>query len=193
MPMIDLDKLEAHPANANIMPEQTLAKLTAHIAATGNYPPLIVRPHGEKYQLLDGHHRAIALQRLGYAQANCEVWDVDDEQASILLLTLNRLQGEDDPRKRGELLAHLRESLDMDELLTRVPDDAVRIEKLIALTKPPEKDAIAPPPDLAKMPQAVTFFMTGAQRRVLFAKLKNIAPDRSEALVTLLQLDETGA
>ena len=40
------------------------------------------------------------------------------------------------------------------------------------------------------LPQAVTFFLTGPQRRSLFARLNEVARDRSEALVRLLQLDE---
>ena len=39
---------------------------------------------------------AEALRRLGRASARCEVWAVDDDEAMLLLATLNRLQGRDD-------------------------------------------------------------------------------------------------
>jgi ParB-like chromosome segregation protein Spo0J len=210
MNMIALDHLESHPENANRMPEELLCKLIEHIRRSGQYPPLIVRPHapgrddaghgndssmggasggGAKYQVLDGHHRLEALRRLGYVEARCDVWDVDDERARLLLLTLNRLEGRDDPERRGELLRKLAEEMDAKVLADLVPDDAAAIEKLIALTDPPPPPA--PPPEVEAMPHAVTFFLTGPQRRCLFARLNEVARDRSEALVRILRLDES--
>ena len=61
MPLISLNALDAHPDNANHMPAATLAKLITHIRDSGEYPPLIVRPHpknADRFQILDGHHRA---------------------------------------------------------------------------------------------------------------------------------------
>jgi len=191
MNTIALDDLESHPENANRMPEDLLEKLVEHIRQSGQYPPLIVRPHpsgGAKYQVLDGHHRLEALRRLGHVEARCEVWDVDDERARLLLLTLNRLEGRDDPERRGALLRRLAEEMDAKELAFSVPDDAAAIEKLMRLTDPPPPPA--PPPDVEAMPHAVTFFLTGPQRRSLFARLNEVARDRSEALVRILQLDE---
>lgn len=186
---IALDLLDAHPDNANAMPGALLEKLIAHIRETGNCPPLIVRPHpahAGRYQLLDGHHRAIALRRLGHREATCDVWDVDEEQATMLLLTLNRLHGEDDPRRRGELLKRLSQSMQIDELAAKLPEDVERIDRLIALTEPPPQPA--QPREVDDMPHAVTFFLTGTQRRALFEKLRAVDSDRTAALVALLAL-----
>lgn len=186
---IALDLLENHPGNANRMSQAMLDKLVAHIGRSGHYPPLIVRPHpgqSGRFQVLDGHHRLVALRRLSHHDAACEVWDVDDQQATELLLTLNRLHGEDDPFRRASLLERLRQSLDMSELAARLPEDAQRIQKLLALNAAPP--ALATPPDLGAMPHAVTFFLSASQRQRLFDKLKSIAPDRSGALITLLEL-----
>jgi len=191
MKRIALNKLTAHPDNANRMPEDRLAKLTAHIERTGQYPPLIVREHPAEdgcYEILDGHHRLRALERLGYEQANCDVWNVCDDEATVLLLTLNRLQGDDDPQRRGALLAQLRERLDVPAMAKLVPEDAPGITKLIELTRPPKE--LAAPVDADAMPQAVTFFIDAAQRDALLAKLRAVDRDRSRALVRLLELDE---
>ncbi|MDY7110252.1 MAG: ParB/RepB/Spo0J family partition protein [Planctomycetota bacterium] len=189
MKTIALDDLESHPENANRMPDDLLGKLVEHIRRSGQYPLLIVRPHpsARGYQVLDGHHRLEALRRLGYVEARCDVWDVDDERARLLLLTLNRLEGRDDPQRRGALLRRLAEEMDAKDLAHLVPDDAAAIEKLMQLTDPPPPPA--PPPELETMPHAVTFFLTAPQRRSLFARLSDVARDRSEALVRILQLD----
>lgn len=189
MPQLALDLLDAHPDNANAMSPELLEKLIAHIQETGNCPPLIVRPHPEhhgRYQLLDGHHRAIALRKLEHTHAACEVWEVDDDQATMLLLTLNRLHGEDDPHQRGMLLKRLSQHMDLDALASKLPEDAQRISRLVALTTPPPQPA--PPRDVDDLPHAVTFFLNAHQRRALFAKLRDVESDRSAALVKLLEL-----
>ncbi len=189
MPTIALDLLDDHPDNANRMGEDLLAKLVAHIRDTGNYPPLIIRPHPQhagRYQILDGHHRAKALHQLGRTEACCEIWDVDEAQTDLLLLTLNRLCGEDDPYRRGALLTRVAKLCGLKELAAKLPEDVQRIRKLIEATQAPPSPL--PPPDLASMPQAVTFFLTAGQRDRLFDRLKAVARDRSEALVVLLEL-----
>src|SRR2546426_10816635 len=105
-----LDRLQPHPANANVMDEERLAKLAENIEREGDYPPLVVRPHPEEqgcFEILDGHQRCDVLRRLGHKQATCYVWSCDDRTALVLLATLNRLEGQDDPLKRAQLLREL--------------------------------------------------------------------------------------
>jgi hypothetical protein len=113
-----------------------LAKLAENIAREDNYPPLVVRPHPTEagsFQVLDGHQRRRILQRLGHERATCYVWPCDDETALLLLATLNRLEGQDDPRLRAELLRRLSELSSPDELALLLPDDASSIRASIAL------------------------------------------------------------
>ena len=107
---LPLDRLRPHPANANVMDEERLEKLAENIRREEDYPPLVVRPHPEEqgaYQILDGHQRLDILRRLGHQEATCYVWPCDDRTALVLLATLNRLEGQDDPLKRAELLREL--------------------------------------------------------------------------------------
>lgn len=190
--LIPLEHLHAHPANANVMPETLLAKLQAHIEQTGRCPPLIVRPREcGGYEILDGHHRAIVLRRLGRPQAECEVWpDIDDARATLLLLTLNRLHGEDDPHRRGSLLIELQRHLDEDELVRLLPDDLERIERLTALARETVAPAaVTPPDDLPPPPLAMTFFLDEWQHARLVKRLRAVDPDRTRALIRLLKLD----
>ena len=183
---IPLDRLRAHPLNSNVMPEPLLAKLTLHIERTGQYPPIIVREYEEDYQILDGHHRVQALRRLEHTQAKCDVWDVDDEGATLLLATLNRLQGSDDPLRRSALLADLRERSGRSaaDLARWLPEDGERVERLLRLQAPPTI-AMAPRP-IGAMPVAVHFFLLPDQRATLEMRLGELGGRREEALMRLV-------
>lgn len=189
---IALNLLEDHPGNANRMPPAMFVKLAAHLRESGRYPPLIVRPlpaspgAEQRYQILDGHHRAAALRELGIDAAECQVWSVDDREADLLLVTLNRLRGEDDPRRRGAILERLASSMGVTSLAALSPENAARLKKLIASSHPPPPLAAAP--RLDSMPQAVTFFLSVAQRRRLMEKLDRVCPNRSQALAQVLEL-----
>jgi len=190
--LLDLTTLHAHPGNANRMKASLRTKLADHIARSGRYPPLIVRPHPwrtDHYEILDGHHRAQILRELKHDRANCEIWPADDEQAALLLVTLNRLHGQDDPFKRGELLETLRESMGLAELRRLVPEDPKKLSALLEAARPPI--ALLAAPKLDDMPSQVTFFLTHRQRVRLLEHLKQIDPaNPSAALVRLLALDE---
>ena len=136
---IPLDKLIAHPLNANRMSEQTYRKLVRNIERTGMYEPIVVRKHpeiGGSFQIINGHHRAKALAELGYETADCVIWDVDDAEAAILLATLNRLAGSDVLDKRRELLNRLREDFGAGELAKLLPQTKRQIEALVNLKIP---------------------------------------------------------
>ncbi len=133
---VALSRLHPHPQNANRMDDAFLDKLAANIEREGNYPPLIVRPHPQlpgHYQLLDGHQRAATLPRLGFADALCYVWDCDDATALLLLATLNRLAGQDDPRLRAELLRELAAVVSPEQLVALLPEDASALRNELAL------------------------------------------------------------
>lgn len=186
---LPLDALHAHRANSNTMPKDRLAKLTAHIGRTGRYPPVIVRPIDAGYQILDGHHRVKALRTLGHATAQCEVWGVDDREALVLLATLNRLEGGDDPRRRGALVSALRKELKLPELARLLPEDTGRLKALSALHDAPPPRPL-PPASVAQAPVAVTFFLTPAQRDALEHRLRGLDGPRGQALMTLIGADD---
>jgi len=188
---IPLEQLDDHPDNSNVMPEALLAKLAGHMQRTGRYPPLIVRPMpGEdpamqRYQILDGHHRARALRQLGRSDARCVVWDVDDDDATLLLATLNRLEGRDDPHRRASLVSRLRESFEVDELASLLPEQAEQIDHLLTLHDPPTVEREAE--HLDDMPVAVHFFLTASEKRALEQALRDVGGSREQALMSLVR------
>jgi ParB-like chromosome segregation protein Spo0J len=144
--MILLEDLVPHPLNSNIMPEDLQEKLRAHIKRTGRYPHVVVRPHPDdpaKYQVLDGHHRLAILKDLGHTEARCDVWDVDDREAKLLLATLNRLQGQDLPIKRAQLIHDLLGEMSLDDLAGLLPETDKQLEELHALLEFPAEEIAA--------------------------------------------------
>ena len=161
-------------------------KLADEIERTGHYPPVIVRPIGERYQILDGHHRVMVLRQLKYDRVQCVVWPVDHEQALLLLATLNRLSGDDDPRRRAALLVKLNATLDIKQLAQRLPEDAERVRKLMALhAAPPSPQS---PKPLDQMPVSLHFFLLPEQRRAVEQVLAEHGGGREQALLKLLSI-----
>jgi len=131
---IALRLLKPHPMNPNYMPPELKEKLRAHIAASGRYEPLIVRPlPGGEFQSVSGHQRADVLAELGEEFAFCCVWDIDEEETLILLATLNRLRGEDIPGKRAALIEALQEHNTLAELAKLLPESEAELESTLSL------------------------------------------------------------
>lgn len=192
---IALSQLHAHPLNSNVMEERLLAKLTEHVVRSGRYPPVIVRrlpdEEDERFQILDGHHRVEAVRRAGLNAVRCVIWDVDDEQALLLLATLNRLQGQDDPHKRAKLIEQLRSSrgVALAKLARELPE---RSEQLTALAALQSKVRQRLPRNVDDLPVAVHFFLSRPQRSELEAKLKSIGGSREEALMICVKTGNKG-
>lgn len=173
--MIPLDDLLPHPLNANTMPPDLQAKLKAHIKRTGRYPFLVVRPHPDeagKYQVLDGHHRVAVLRDLGHTEARCDVWNVDDREAKLLLATLNRLQGQDLPIRRAQLVHELLGELSIDDLAGLLPETDKQIEELHALLEFPAEEIAALLEEQAEedekvLPRTMTFVVTPEQEELI--------------------------
>jgi ParB-like chromosome segregation protein Spo0J len=183
---IALDKLIAHPKNANVTPADVMAKLRRHIARTGRYEPLVVRPHpavAGSFELINGHHRAEILRSLEHTQAACVVWSLDDAETLLLLATVNRLGGEDAPGKRLELLESLAAASDAsaEALAELLPESAESLRQLLAKTQPPDVPAAAPV--VGEMPEAFTVFLAAAEKARLVKALKATAKETRTALM----------
>ena len=157
------------------MPEDLQAKLKAHIRRTGRYPFLIVRPHASepgKYQVLDGHHRVAILRDLGHTEARCDVWDVDDREAKLLLATLNRLQGQDLPIKRAQLIHEMLGETSLADLAGLLPETDKQIEELHSLLEfPAEEVALLLDEQAAEaekvLPRVMSFVVTPEQEQII--------------------------
>ncbi|MFP4239811.1 MAG: Spo0J and IME4 domain-containing protein, partial [Rhodosalinus sp.] len=99
--------LHPHPSNPRLaMREDVVAAIAANL--TDGFDPahaLIVRPVGDGYQILSGHHRHEAAKQVGLDVVPCWVREMDDEAAYMALVTSNS-QGELSPLEIGMHALH---------------------------------------------------------------------------------------
>lgn len=197
MPSIQLQLLHEDPRNANVCSEETLDKIRRNIERSGLYPSLIIRPYPKKkghYLILDGHHRKKVLERLGYEAVNCEIWDTDEQGAQLALATLNRLRGEDEPRKRAQLIQSLMQSIPLSNLTAYIPESEKQVSDLLALLKLDWEDTQAQikkqiEQEQADLPRPFTCMITTTDfPDVEKALLQQDGKDKGEKLVALCRL-----
>jgi len=173
--MVPLGDLTPHPLNSNVMPEDLREKLRAHIKRTGRYPFVVVRPQPEEpgqFQILDGHHRVEILRDLGHTEARCDVWNVDDREAKLLLATLNRLEGQDSPIRRAQLIHELLGEMSLPDLAGLLPETDKQLEELESLLQFPAEEIAALLAEQAAeqekvLPRVLTFVVSPEQEELI--------------------------
>ena len=136
--MIPINRLMPHPENSNRMPAKFMTKLEENIRKSGNYETITVRPYPKRegdFQILNGHHRVEILRKLRIEDVKCDIWEVSDKEARLLIATLNRLEGSDVPELRFSLLRNLLDDYDPSELEALIPESDKQIEEFMKLHK----------------------------------------------------------
>jgi len=137
MGKVSVSIIRQNARNANVMQPEFLRKLRAGIEANdGRYPPLDVRELGTKpetYELLDGHQRFSVLKDMGHTEVEVTNWGkVSDVDTDRLLVSLNRLRGEDDEYKRSSIIASLMKNFaSMSDLAKVIPEDMNGVHKML--------------------------------------------------------------
>ena len=88
--MLSPDKLlpfEKHPFQ--VREDESLEELTESIRCYGVLSPLLARPKGEGYELVSGHRRRLAAQKLGLEAVPVLVREMSDDEAVILMVDSN--------------------------------------------------------------------------------------------------------
>tara|TARA_Y100000296_G_C5126264_1_gene233035 strand:+ start:26 stop:667 length:642 start_codon:yes stop_codon:yes gene_type:complete len=104
--MIPLGELTPAPYNPRRISEHDMAALRRSMREFGVVDPLVVR--GQDMMVIGGHQRLDAARAEGIDAVPCVVVeDIDDDQAKLLNLALNRISGEWDDAKLSTLLVEL--------------------------------------------------------------------------------------
>jgi ParB-like chromosome segregation protein Spo0J len=173
---IPINKLTAHPGNPNRMSKRNFTRLVRNIERTGRYEPLVVRRHGDDFQIINGHHRCRALKQLGYESADAVVWDVDDAEADILLTTLNRLGGSDMLDRKLALLERINREMNAREMSKLLPFTRSQIEKLKHIKIPSAPAKI----DVKSFAVPMVFFLSGTQQQTVKQAMSLASESRVE-------------
>lgn len=100
---IALDQLFPHPDNPRLrLRDDVVTQIAAEITRSGFGPEhaLLVRPKGDGYEILSGHHRHEAAKRVGLTEVPAWVREMDDDEAFMTLILANT-QGELSPLEEG--------------------------------------------------------------------------------------------
>jgi len=92
--VIDLSLIDSRETNANEMDPVRFKLLVNAIKKVGFLQPVLVRPKGDRFEVIDGHHRMAGAKELGMTLIPCIVEDMSDEQARALALGMNQLRGD---------------------------------------------------------------------------------------------------
>ncbi len=138
--LVDISTLNFAAYNPRTMPPHMMAALKASLLEHGLVLNLVAQRKG--MVLIGGHQRVRALRELcaerglpETKQAWTTVLDVSDRQARRLNVALNRIEGEFDEFRLGELLAGLEAPVDLAGLGFSEAEAA----ELIALARPPDE------------------------------------------------------
>ena len=135
---IGVEKLTPNPWNPNRMSEEMRAKLKAYIEREGFVEPIVVRPHGEGFQILGGFHRWGIAKDLGYHTVPCVVVDLDDRRAKVLSINLNEMKGQSLPSLLASLVHDLSKELTFQDLETQLPYSIAELKDSLELLKIPD-------------------------------------------------------
>jgi hypothetical protein len=183
---IKLENLIPHPGSCSHYSEVLRAKLKRHIAATGLYPPIIVRTlvrsqkfpsHNGHVQIIDGHLRFAILKELGAKWAEVRSFGaLTDRQTELLLLTLNHLRSADDPQRRGELLHKYLAGgeEELKRVLKMLPDSKVTARRLLDLARPGVGSGFKLPSELPALPRPFAVYLSEDQHALLTRTLEAI-------------------
>jgi hypothetical protein len=112
------------------------------------------------------------LRELGHREARCDVWEGNDREAKLLLATLNRLEGQDAPIRRAQLVHELLGEMNLADLAGLLPETEKQIEELHSLLEFPAEEIAALLDAEAEeaekvLPRVMSFVVTPEQEEVI--------------------------
>lgn len=137
---VSLTQLTENPWNPNRMSPDKQKKLAAEIRDHGFLAPVLVRPLGDRFQIIDGEHRFHIARELGLPAIPAIVVAAAEDEARIKTLQLNGLRGENDPGRLARLLAELSAGLSLEALAQLLPWSLPEIQQMIALAAKEDPD-----------------------------------------------------
>ena len=87
IPLNEIQDFKDHPFH--VIMDEDMIKLIESIEINGQLMPVLVRPTNHGYEMIAGHRRKYAMQKLGIEKIKAIVKTLDDDQATILMVDSN--------------------------------------------------------------------------------------------------------
>jgi ParB family chromosome partitioning protein len=124
----------------SILGDTDLAELTDSIREHGLVQPIVVRPRGDRYQLIAGQRRLAAARKLGWTQVPARVLDVEDRQMAEIAIVENLQRRDLDALEKAASFKQYIATwgCTQEELAKRLSVDRSTVANLIRLLDLPE-------------------------------------------------------
>ena len=128
IPIDKISDFKGHPFHVTM--DEDMAKLIDSIKENDMLMPALVRPKEDgTYEMISGHRRKFAMSQLGKKEMNVIIRNLDDDQATILMVDSNIQRENIYPSERGyaykmrlEAMKHQGRKID------EIPDEELKVE-----------------------------------------------------------------
>ena len=128
IPIDKISDFKGHPFHVTM--DEDMSKLIDSIKENDMLMPALVRPKEDgTYEMISGHRRKFAMSQLGKKEMNVIIRNLDDDQATILMVDSNIQRENIYPSERGyaykmrlEAMKHQGRKID------EIPDEELRVE-----------------------------------------------------------------
>ena len=128
IPIDKISDFKDHPFHVTM--DEDMAKLIDSIKENDMLMPALVRPKKDgTYEMISGHRRKFAMSQLGKKEMNVIIRDLDDDQATILMVDSNIQRENIYPSERGYAYKMRLEAMKhQGKRIEEIPDDELGIE-----------------------------------------------------------------
>lgn len=101
IPIDEISDFKKHPFNVRL--DEEMESLIKSVEENGILVPVLVRPSkkGNGYEMVSGHRRKFAMEKSGATEIDAIVRDLDDDQATIIMVDSNIQRENILPSERG--------------------------------------------------------------------------------------------
>lgn len=146
IPINKIKNFEGHPFHVTM--DEDMAKLIDSIKENDMLMPALVRPKPDgTYEMISGHRRKFAMSQLGRTEMNVIIRDLDDDQATILMVDSNIQRENIYPSERGyaykmrlEAMKHQGKKVDID--ISEIPIEYEKTTSAQVGRKPESADIL---------------------------------------------------
>ena len=139
---VPVDRLDPNPHQPRtFMDPARLQELAASLRESGMVQPILVRSHGERYQIIAGERRWRAAQQAGLGAVPVTIREVADDRLLELALVENIQREELGPLEEAQALQRLQQDLGLtqEEVARKVGRDRSTIANTLRLLRLPKE------------------------------------------------------